>query len=355
MKISKLLIVLLAIFCLTSTHAQSPQSINYQAVVRDASGVVVVNRAVSFRLSILSGTSTGAIQYTETHNATTNAFGLVTLNIGLGAATTGTMAAVTWATGSKFLRVEVDINGAANFTVLGTTQFLSVPYALYAATAGNTNAGWLLNGNTTTAANYIGTNNADDLRFYTEGSQKMVLKSNGYLGLGTNTPDFKMVIEQPDGVTSGIDDGRTLLQLHNKSSVSYATTNLRIKTGNTQYVTMLAHYGPTYTQYPNFADYGLMLSTGPGLMMQAPAGNIRFMTGAAPNNVGIYDRMTITNDGNVGIGTQTPAAKLEVTNGDVYVNDATKGIILKSPNGGCWRVTVDNSGNFVRTSITCPN
>ena len=446
--------------------------------MRDAGGIVVANKVVGFRLSILSGSSTGTPQYTEMHSATTNAFGLVTLNIGLGTPTVGTMSAVTWATGSKFLRVEVDINGGSTFTALGTTQFLSVPYALYAATSGSSAAsGWGMTGNSTTAANFIGTTNVDDLRFNTEGSQKMVLKNNGYLGLGTNTPDFKMSIENAANSTAGIDDGRTLLQLHNKSTASFATTNLRIKTGNTQFVTMLAHYGPTYTQYPNFADYGLMLSTGPGLMMQAPAGNIRFMTGPAPNNVGINDRMIITNEGNVGIGTttpthrlrvetnsdisgyidrlqmqlhnssnssesfaglgisagnsgtntwiehlsanynvyasvypdfndmsylvssgangmyllsgtdganskirfgvgssnnipvtrmtlnktglgigtETPKAKIEVANGDVYVSDATKGIILKSPNGNCWRVTMDNTGNFVRTAITCPN
>jgi hypothetical protein len=313
MKISKFFFLFFALFCTANLHAQSPQSINYQAVVRDAGGVVVVNKAVSFRLSILTGSSTGNIQYVETHSAVTNAFGLVTLNIGLGTPTLGTMSSVTWATGSKFLRVEVDVNGGTNFTVLGTTQFLSVPYALYAATSGNSAAsGWLPTGNTTTTGNYIGTNNADDLRFYTEGSQKMVLKTNGYFGLGTNTPAFKMSIDNEANQTAGVDDGRTLLQLHNKSLATFATTNLRIKTGNTQYVTMLAHYGPTYTQYPNFADYGLMLSTGPGLMLQAPSGNIRFMTGLQPNNAGIYDRMVITNAGNVGIGTTTPSARLAI-------------------------------------------
>jgi hypothetical protein len=333
MKISKLVILILAFFCCANVNAQSPQLINYQAVVRDAGGIVVANKVVGFRLSILSGSSTGTPQYTEMHSATTNAFGLVTLNIGLGTPTVGTMSAVTWATGSKFLRVEVDINGGSTFTALGTTQFLSVPYALYAATSGSSAAsGWGMTGNSTTAANFIGTTNVDDLRFNTEGSQKMVLKNNGYLGLGTNTPDFKMSIENAANSTAGIDDGRTLLQLHNKSTASFATTNLRIKTGNTQFVTMLAHYGPTYTQYPNFADYGLMLSTGPGLMMQAPAGNIRFMTGAAPSNVGINDRMIITNEGYVGIGTITPTNKLHIEGDESGIGDVDNRIMLKLKN-----------------------
>jgi hypothetical protein len=345
MKISKLLVLLCVLFCGASANAQSPQSINYQAVVRDANGVVVMNRVVTFRLSILTGGSTGVAQYVETHNATTNTFGLVTLNIGLGTPTTGSMSNVTWATGSKFLRVEVDINGGTNYTALGTTQFLSVPYALYAATSGSPNSTWSLTGNAPTTGNYIGTTNLEDLRFNTAGTQKMVLKTSGYVGIGTNVPDFKMVIENDAESTAGIDDGRTLLQLHNKSFASYATTNLRIKTGNTSNVTMISHYGPTYTQYPNFADYGLMLSTGPGLMMQAPAGNIRFMTGPAPNNVGIYDRMVITNDGNVGIGTTSPSARFHNIGTARFEG-------LSTNNSGSRLLVADASGNLALRDVS---
>lgn len=480
MKISKLVALFTALFTTLlfsiNLQAQAPQSINYQAVVRDASGVVVVNKAVSFRLSILTGSSTGAFEYIETHNVTTNAFGLVTLNIGLGTPRTGAMANVSWATGSKFLRVEVDIAGGTNYTVLGTTQFLSVPFALYAAASGNSAAsGWGLTGNATTSANFIGTTNADDLRFYTEGSQKMVVKANGNVGIGTQTPTNRLHIEgdedgfgsservflklknnstsaaanvgqmlqsgtkgtftvmshhsstytvsensddmgqvwstgkglilraspaaanqnyqgsirfytgwnpnstfastermrveangnvgigttTPDarltieGTSSG--DDRTFLTINNKSTSSDAQVSMRFTAGGGSNGTFLGHISPTYSLVANYANFGQLASNGNGLIVQAANGILRFQTGIGPANIGVYDRMTILNNGNIGVGTGTPKAKLEITDGDVYVNDAAKGIILKSPNGNCWRVTMDNTGNFVRTSITCPN
>jgi hypothetical protein len=313
MKISKLITLILSIFCLIQLQAQAPQTINYQAVVRDAGGVVVVNRSVTFRLSILTGGSTGTPQYIETHSAVTNAFGLVTLNIGGGTIVSGAMSSVTWATGSKFLRVEVDINGGSSYVVLGTTQFLSVPYALYAATSGNSAAsGWGLTGNSTTTAQFIGTTNADDLRFHTEGSQKMVVKTSGYVGIGTPNPDSRLTIEG----TSSADD-RTFLSINNKATDFASQVSMRFTAGGGANATYLGHISPTYSAVGGFANFGQLTSNGNGLIMQAPYGILRFQTGIAPPNIGVYDRMTILNNGNVGIGTTSPTHRLRVeTNSD---------------------------------------
>ena len=126
---------------------------------------------------------------------------------------------------------------------------------------------------------------------------------------------------------------------------------LQMLAGGSSNVTTLSHVSPTYSIYSGFGDFGQLRSTGSGLVLQAPgsSGIIKFQTG------GITERMRVASNGNVGIGTENPTTKLEVTNGDVYVNDATKGIILKSPNGNCWRVTIDNTGTMIRTAITCPN
>ena len=83
-----------------------------------------------------------------------------------------------------------------------------------------------------------------------------------------------------------------------------------------------------------------------------------FATGATTNQGDPYPqntvRMVVAADGNVGVGTINPNSKFQVSNGDVYIENISTGVILRSPNGGCWRVTVDNTGNLIRTAITCP-
>lgn len=109
------------------------QGINYQAVARNASGIVVSSQPVKVRFSILKGSATGAVQYTEVHSVTTTAQGLFTLVIGKGAAQTGTFAAINWSTADQFLQIEIDVTGGNNFISIGTTPFYSVPFALHAA------------------------------------------------------------------------------------------------------------------------------------------------------------------------------------------------------------------------------
>jgi len=129
-----LLIAGLAAFVLVL--AQAPASFKYQAMARNGSGAVLANKSVSFRISIQQGSASGAIVYRETHYPSTNEFGLVNLEIGRGTADMGTMGGINWAAYEHFMRVEMDPDGGTNFQVLGTTQLLSVPYALYSKAAG---------------------------------------------------------------------------------------------------------------------------------------------------------------------------------------------------------------------------
>ncbi len=118
------------------TMAQSPQKLNYQAVVRGANGNPITNTSISVRLSILQGSSTGSPVCVEEFSPVTNAYGLVTLEIG--SVNIGEFEAIDWSAGPYYLKVEVDESGGNVYTEIGISHLLSVPYALHAETAGRT-------------------------------------------------------------------------------------------------------------------------------------------------------------------------------------------------------------------------
>ena len=129
MKKIHLLILFMAIaLC---TIAQPPQAFKYQAVVRDNTGEIISNQSVGIRISIHDATAGGTIIYQETFTETTNQFGLVNLEIGNGTPTIGTFSGIDWSSNSKFLELEIDPSGGTSYVSMGTSQLLSVPYALY--------------------------------------------------------------------------------------------------------------------------------------------------------------------------------------------------------------------------------
>ncbi|OFZ05315.1 MAG: hypothetical protein A2491_01860 [Bacteroidetes bacterium RIFOXYC12_FULL_35_7] len=129
----KFIVFLFVAIATQMLFAQSPQSFRYQAVVRNAAGTVIQTQNVSLKISLLQGSATGTVVYSEEHAATTNTFGLVNLEIGSGANQAGTFAAIDWSFGPYFIKIEMDATGGSMFTEMGTTQLMSVPYALYAA------------------------------------------------------------------------------------------------------------------------------------------------------------------------------------------------------------------------------
>jgi hypothetical protein len=114
-------------------NAQAPQKISYQAVIRDAANNLVTNHAIGMKISILQGSATGTAVYTETQTPNTNANGLVSIEIGTG---TG-FDAINWAAGPFFIKTETDPAGGTSYSITGTSQLLSAPYALYAVKAAN--------------------------------------------------------------------------------------------------------------------------------------------------------------------------------------------------------------------------
>lgn len=126
-------ILLLLIFSNDISHAQAPQSINYQAVVRDNIGTILPTHNVGMRFTIKNGIE-GLVLYQETAHLSSNPFGLITHAIGTGSPVTGDFSTISWGTVTAWLEVEMDLDGGTNFSPMGESQLLSVPYALFAAT-----------------------------------------------------------------------------------------------------------------------------------------------------------------------------------------------------------------------------
>ncbi len=234
----KIVICITTFLIIAAVSAQVPQALNYQAVARNSLGQIVPSQNIGVRFTIMDATG-NITYYQETHNTTTNSFGLFTLAIGKGVAVSGAMAPIDWSTGGdKYLKVEIAPQGGTTYSIQGTTQLLSVPYALYAektklvggnaisitngntinanyqagnaititgnTIAGNYQAGtginitgnvisstavlnaWLLNGNAgTTSSNFIGTTDNQPFRIRTNNIQRITI-NEGTVASGGN-------------------------------------------------------------------------------------------------------------------------------------------------------------------------
>lgn len=188
--------------------AQSPNSFNFQGVARDMDGNPLPNKEIGLEFALIQGDPLGNIIYIESHQVTTQGTGLFSVQIGEGNVLNGDIATIDWSQGPYYLRTGLDEDGGQIYTIVGTSELLSVPYALYAANSGN----------------------------------------------------------------------------------------------------------QTWQE----------------------------------NNLGIHY------DGKVGINNESPQSRLHVSEGDVYIDQINKGVIMKSPNGTCWRMTVSNLGQSVWTQMSCP-
>lgn len=118
--------------------AQSvPQKINYQAVARQSNGSLIANQTIAVKAEIIDSNQT-TVLYAETHICTTNSYGLFTMKIGGGTVVSGVFSTISWGSGDKYVRISVDLSGGTNFQLMGMSQLLSVPFALYAQEVANT-------------------------------------------------------------------------------------------------------------------------------------------------------------------------------------------------------------------------
>jgi hypothetical protein len=166
-------------------YGQAPDKFSFQAIVRNSSNMLVINQTIGMRISILQATSTGTAVYVETQTPTSNANGLITLEVGAGTVVSGSISGINWNAGPYFIKTETDPDGGANYSIIGVTQILSVPFASYAKSAGNS---WTTSGNSGTdpLTQFLGTTDAHDFIFKTNNAERMRIFSDGKMCIGGN-------------------------------------------------------------------------------------------------------------------------------------------------------------------------
>jgi len=186
---------IIMMFCAGGVFAQAPATFNYQAVARDGSGAILANQNLGFQMSILEGSSSGTAVYVETHNVTSNQFGVVNFKIGSGAVVSGNISSIGWSQNPHFLAVAMDENGGSSYTAMGTSELVSVPYALSANGAWN-----VLNNNFFTYDKVsIGTN----FVFSAPDDNKLMVYSVGTSVVDTWSSAARVEIEGTDGTNVG--------------------------------------------------------------------------------------------------------------------------------------------------------
>lgn len=136
----RLVLSLSALLVCSIAWGQAPDQISYPSVVRDLNNDLIASQAVGVQITILQGAPNGANMYRERHSLTTNATGLLSLEIGAGAVQNGSLSAINWSMGPYFVERAIDPSGGTAYTLIETSQLFSVPYALHAQSADRANS-----------------------------------------------------------------------------------------------------------------------------------------------------------------------------------------------------------------------
>ena len=325
----KLLLIISFISYTLTSLAQAPNNFNYQAVARDASGNLLANQNVNFRISILQTSAVGIAVYVETHAKITNAYGQATLIIGGGTVITGNFSTINWGSNSYYLKTEMDATGGNNYSVMGTTQLLSVPYALYSNTSGN--------GGGTTYTSGSGININGNIISNTASDQTITLTGTGTTTVTGTYPNF----------TIGSTDNSINYTPGNGISIN---GNIISNTAPNQVIT-LSGSGATSVSgsYPNF----IISSTDNNTTL--PSGTTN-QTLRHNGSTWVSNNLLFNTDTRIGIGISNPAQQLEITqNFRLPASTTTAGNIYKDANIFLHNKGTDNvflgvnSGNLALT------
>lgn len=337
MKQNYYIITLLLLICsFIQIKAQSPDSFKYQAVVRDAStNNIIANQQISLLITVHQNTINGAIIYEEEFNPTTNTFGLVNLEIGNGTAVVGIFEDIDWGSGPYFIETAIDQTGGSNHVSMGTSQLLSVPYALYAKNGSK----W--------------SESASGLT-YNEGTVSIGQTQGKALFEINGNPNLPILESFETLLSSTISDASPdFFALQNGTLLSNQFIPVIRGHHETDSRTALFFLGSTTMANDVFLD------TNPIVKFNARVTNGD--NGSFVNNRNLFgwenyteSKMVLSVEGNLGVGTTNPGAKIQIADGDIFIEDINKGVIMKSPNGMCWRMTIDDTGNMVTTQVTCP-
>ncbi len=331
---------LLLIFAFTAFamagFSQSPNSFKYQSVLRDKNGLLIVDKTVSVRISILQSKIDGATIYSETHSTKTSGSGIINLEIGKGVIVSGLFSSIAWGLNSHFVKIEMDPAGGNTFELVGVSQLLSVPYAMFSQTSGDEK--W---DNVTGGINY----------------------KSGNVGIGNTTPTASI-----DIVGAGTSNASVLTTRNNWSnSISnYTSGDVNfLQAGFLGYRSRGTWQNPssilTGDRIGSFGAAGYVNgSYSTGAAMEVYAGNslggyLIFGTTATPGATRL-ERMRISESGNVGIGTTSPAYNLDVA-GTI---NATSLLVNGTPVVGSspWNISGSNisySGGNVGIGTTTPS
>lgn len=355
------------LFCII-VFAQAPEKFSYQAVVRNASNSVITNAAIGVKISILKTTNSGTVVYSESQTANTNSNGLISLQIGNGTIISGSIATIDWSTDSYFIKTEVDPSGGSSYTVVGTTQLLSVPYALFAKTSGNGSTFTLPYAGTSAASNVTPfkiTNSGSSQN--SAGIFENTNAANGeaaILGINNSTGLFGAGVEgraqsnsnanTSSGVRgyllgTGTAGAGVLGNAQNADGVYGSTTNgtgVRGSANGTGTGGVFNSGASGHSLITNGPIQLTSISEGAGKVLTSDAsGNATWQalaTGSSPWATTGTD-ISNTNTGNVGIGTSTPGTKLTVKyNGQGFSQESVTG----SVEAGFY---VDDTSAYVQT------
>ncbi|UQB68581.1 beta strand repeat-containing protein [Epilithonimonas zeae] len=301
-------IVLIAAFALGTymVSAQAPEKMSYQAIIRNNTGQLLANQNVAVRVSVLQGSAAGASVYSERITGTTNVNGLVSLEIGSGTVLSGTFNTINWGGNSYYLKTETDPAGGTNYTIAGTSQLLSVPYALYAKSSGSGGSGSL-------TLPFIATQNNASILFSINND------GDGTSLEGTNSTTTSNIAAVRGIVTNTTPGGFSTAV----KGINSGTGGLGIGVWGSQAGSGWGVYGST----PNgLGVYGNSSANGTGVYANSNTGTGLTATSSAgiPANISIFSN---SNNNNV-LNANT------VGNGDVInVNTAGNGNGVKSSTG----------------------